>query len=58
MCGRFDRHSKGSIIRDLNKLSFDFIPDELVHRDEEIDAMFHMMRRIVDSNLPQNMLIN
>ncbi|HEQ79345.1 MAG TPA: AAA family ATPase [Euryarchaeota archaeon] len=57
MCGRFDRYSKGSIVTDLAKLSFDYVPEKLVHRDEEIDTLFELMRRVVDSNLAQNVLM-
>ncbi len=57
MSRRFDTYSKKSIVKDLKKLSFDYIPRDVVHRDEVIDKMFHLMRRIVDQNIAQNILI-
>ncbi|MBS3781269.1 MAG: AAA family ATPase [Candidatus Thermoplasmatota archaeon] len=50
-------NSTGNIIKDQEKLSFDFIPEELPNREEEMQKLFGLYRGIVSSNVSQNVLI-
>jgi len=50
--------STGNVIKDQEKLSFDFIPDELPNREEEMQNLFGLYRGIVSSNVSQNVLIH
>jgi len=51
-------NSTGNIIKDQEKLSFDFIPKELPNREEEMQKLFGLYRGIVSSNVSQNVLIH
>lgn len=42
-----------NIISDAEKLSFDYVPDVLVHREKEMQHLFSIFRAIVDSNSGQ-----
>ncbi len=50
-------NSTGNIIKDQEKLSFDFVPEELPNREEEMQKLFGLYRGIVSSNVSQNVLI-
>jgi len=47
-------NSTGKIIKDQEKLSFDFVPDDLPSREEEMKKLFGLFRGIVSSNVSQN----
>jgi len=50
-------NSTGNVIKDQEKLSFDFIPEELPNREKEMQELFGLYRGIVSSNVSQNVLI-
>ncbi len=50
-------NSTGNIIKDQEKLSFDFVPDELPNRKDEMQELFGLYRGIVSSNISQNVFI-
>ncbi|MFP4141998.1 MAG: Cdc6/Cdc18 family protein [Thermoplasmata archaeon] len=50
--------SQGNIIKDQQKLSFDFIPDELPNREEEMQKLFGLYRGVVSSNVSQNVFLH
>lgn len=47
----------GKIIKDQEKLSFDFVPDELPNRDEQIKKLFGLYKGVVNSSVSQNILL-
>lgn len=49
--------STGNIIKNQEKLSFDFVPDELPNREEEMQKLFGLYRGIVSSNVSQNVFL-
>ncbi|MEF8834845.1 MAG: AAA family ATPase [Candidatus Thermoplasmatota archaeon] len=49
--------STGNVIKDQEKLSFDFIPEELPNREKEMQELFGLYRGIVSSDISQNVLI-
>ncbi|MEF8831919.1 MAG: AAA family ATPase [Candidatus Thermoplasmatota archaeon] len=49
--------STGNVIKDQEKLSFDFIPKELPNREKEMQELFGLYRGIVSSDISQNVLI-
>jgi len=51
-------NSTGNVIKDQEKLSFDFIPEELPNREKQIQELFGLYRGIVSSNVSQNVLIH
>ncbi len=50
--------STGNVIEDREKLSFDFIPNELPNREEQMQKLFGLFRGIVSSNVSQNVLLH
>lgn len=46
-----------SIFKDIDKLSFDYVPKELPHREEELKKLARIFRTILTSNMTQNVLI-
>jgi len=51
-------NSTGNVIKDQEKLSFDFIPEELPNREKQMQELFGLYRGIVSSNVSQNVLIH
>ena len=49
--------SNPDIFRDQAKLSFDYVPDELMYREEEARKLVNMLRPIMKTGLSQNILI-
>ncbi len=49
--------STGKIIKDQEKLSFDYVPEELPNREDQIQNLFGLFRGIVSSNISQNVLL-
>jgi cell division control protein 6 len=45
-----------SVIKDLNVLDFDYVPKELVHRDEQLKYLAQMFKPLL-SNVAQNVII-
>ncbi|MFO8110350.1 MAG: AAA family ATPase [Thermoplasmata archaeon] len=45
---------KGRIIKYPKKLSFDYVPDHLPNREEQIDKLFTLFRRVIESGVSQN----
>ncbi len=45
---------KGKIIKHPKKLSFDYVPDRLPNREEQIDLLFTLFRRAIESGVSQN----
>lgn len=50
--------SSGKVIKDQEKLSFDFVPKDLPSRDEQLQQLFGLFRGVVDSNVNQNALLH
>lgn len=46
-----------SVFRDEEKLSFDFIPDDLPHREEEMRTLARAFRPFADTGRPENALV-
>lgn len=44
----------GSVFKDISKLSFDYLPERLVHREKQMQRLFTLFRPVVDSNVSQN----
>jgi len=51
-----DELLSSSVIKNLNILDFDYIPDELLHRDEQLSFLAQMFKPLL-SNISQNALI-
>lgn len=49
--------STPDIFKDQSKLSFDYIPDELLYRDEEAKRLVNMLRPVMKKDLSQHILI-
>ena len=45
------------IFRDVSKLSFDYIPEKLVHREDELKALFTIFQTVASHDLPQRAFI-
>jgi len=43
-----------SVFRDPGKLSFDYLPDRMVHREKQTQRMFGLMRPIVEAGVSSN----
>lgn len=51
-----DELMSSSVIKNSNALDFDFVPDELIHRDEQIRFLSQMFKPLL-SSVPQNVVI-
>lgn len=50
--------SKESVFKDQSKLSPDFVPEELVHRDEEFRELARLFRPVLEDRASQRVLIS
>lgn len=48
---------KGRIIKHPKKLSFDYVPDRLPNRDDQINQLFTLFRRVIESGVSQNVFL-
>lgn len=51
-----DELMSSSVIKNLNVLDFDYVPEELIHRDEQLRFLAQMFKPLL-SNVPQNVII-
>ncbi len=51
------RSPSGKIIRSPKKLSFDFVPDKLPHREDEQQKLFMLFRRVIEDGVSQNVFL-
>ena len=51
-----DELLSSSVIKDPEKLDFDYVPDELIHRDKQIKFLAQMFKPLL-SNVSQNIII-
>jgi len=51
-----DELLSSSVIKNLNVLDFDYIPEELIHRDEQLRFLAQMFKPLL-SNVSQNVVI-
>lgn len=59
MSGYFDRdNSKSLIIRDERVILPDYLPDELVYRDKELQYMADCIKPLLGRRMPQNLFIH
>jgi len=49
--------STPDIFKDQSKLSFDYVPDELMYREDEARNLVNMLRPVMKKGLSQNLLI-
>lgn len=49
--GPFSRASR--IVKDASKLSFDYVPDRLVHRERQLDRLWMLFRPVIESGISQ-----
>lgn len=49
--------STGRVIKDQEKLSFDFVPNDLPSREEQTQKLFGLFRGVVESNVNQNVFL-
>ncbi|MFW6040408.1 MAG: Cdc6/Cdc18 family protein [Thermoplasmatota archaeon] len=52
------KSTKGKVIKDQKKLSFDYVPNELPNRDEQIQRLFTLFRGVVESDVSQNVFLH
>lgn len=50
--------SAGKVIKDQEKLSFDFVPNDLPGREEQTQKLFGLFKGIVSSNVSQNVFLH
>jgi len=51
-----DELSSSSVIRNLSALDFDYVPDELLHREDQLRFLAQMFKPVL-SNISQNVII-
>jgi len=51
-----DELMSSSVIKNSNALDFDYVPDELIHRDEQLRFLAQMFKPLL-SSVPQNVVI-
>lgn len=52
------RSPTGKVIKSPKKLSFDYVPNNLPHRDEHQQKLFVMFRRVIESGVSQNAFLH
>jgi cell division control protein 6 len=52
-----DELSGPSVFKDVNKLDFDYVPKDLLHRDEHLRKLVRIFGQILKSNISENVLI-
>lgn len=52
-----DELMSSTVIKNPNILDFDYVPDELIHRDEQLKILAQMFKPLL-SNVSQNVIIN
>ncbi len=52
------RDSASRVIKNRKKLSFDYVPDELPNRDEQMNELFGLYRGVLDSEISQNVFLH
>lgn len=50
----FTHSKKRSVFKDHGVLSFDYVPEELPHRDKQLQRLFTLFSPILESNISQN----
>ncbi len=53
----FDGLSTPDIFKDQSKLDFDYVPDELLYRDEEAKTLVNLLRPMLKKDLSQNIML-
>ena len=51
-----DELLSSSVIKNLNALDFDYVPDKIIHRDEQLKFLAQMFKPLL-SNVPQNAIL-
>lgn len=49
--------ARGSVFRDQSKLSPDYVPEELVHREEEFRELIRLFRSVLEDKASQRVLV-
>ncbi|NLI73174.1 MAG: AAA family ATPase [Euryarchaeota archaeon] len=52
-----NQYRSSRIIRDLAKLSFDYVPEKLVHREKQMDKLCMIFRPVLESGVSQTALL-
>lgn len=52
-----DAFKKSTVFKDQKKLDFDYVPKEIVHRDDHLRKLASIFKPVVTSNVSQNVLI-
>ncbi len=52
-----DAFKKSTVFKDQKKLDFDYVPKEIVHRDDHLQKLASIFKPVVTSNVSQNVLI-
>jgi cell division control protein 6 len=52
-----DAFKRSSVFKDITKLDFDYVPKEIVHRDDHLRKLASIFKPVIASNVSQNVLI-
>jgi len=48
----------GTVFKDLGKLSFDYLPEKMPHREKQMQRLFQLFRPLLEANVPSNAFVH
>ena len=51
-------NAKGSVFKDQGKLSFDYLPEKMPHREKQLQRLFQLFRPLLEANVPSNAFVH
>lgn len=50
--------TSGTVFKDQGKLSFDYLPEKMPHREKQMQRLFQLFRPLLEANVPSNAFIH
>jgi len=47
-----------TVFKDQNKLSFDYLPEKMPHREKQMQRLFQLFRPLIEANVPSNAFVH
>ncbi len=51
-------NARGSVFKDQGKLSFDYLPEKMPHREKQMQRLFQLFRPLLEANIPSNAFVH
>ncbi len=50
--------ASGTVFKDQGKLSFDYLPEKMPHREKQMQRLFQLFRPLLEANVPSNAFLH